>query len=109
MCQSTVWSCSLTGKSNLTYAEALESEENARKLLSSFPKTLVGPVLFVASKTKRTGFLDMAEDVFLFVKDRFFIGESVESVSSGYKWKNGRVVEVIPPTQEQIKQAQKNG
>lgn len=104
-----VWSCSLTGKTNLTYAEALESEENARKVLSRFPLKLKVPVLFVANKTKRTGFFDMAEDVFLFVKDRYFIGESVESVSSGYKWKNACVVEIIPPTDEQIKEAQKNG
>lgn len=104
-----VWSCSLTGKSNLTYAEALESEENARKTISHFPEELKLPLLFVASKTKRTGFVDMAEDVFIFVKDRFFIGERVEIASSGYKWKDARVREVIPPTEEQIKQEQKNG
>lgn len=104
-----VWSCCLTGKSNLTYAEALESEENARRMLSRFPVELKVPVLFVASKTKRTGFLDMAEDVFLFVKDRYFVGESVESASSGYKWKDARVIEVIPPSEDEIKQTQKNG
>lgn len=104
-----VWSCALTGKSNLTYAEALESEENARRMLSCFPQELKVPLLFVASKTKRTGFLDMAEDVFLFVKDRYFVGERVESTHSGYKWKDARVLQVLPPTEEQIKQAQNNG
>lgn len=31
LCNSLVWSCSVTGKSNLTYDEAVESEKKARK------------------------------------------------------------------------------
>ena len=31
LCNSLVWSCAVTGKSNLTFEEALESEEKARK------------------------------------------------------------------------------
>jgi len=31
LCNSMVWSCAVTGKSNLTFEEALESEEKARK------------------------------------------------------------------------------
>lgn len=38
LCNSLVWSCSLTGKPQLTYQEALQSEENARMLLKTFPK-----------------------------------------------------------------------
>ena len=30
LCNSLVWSCSVTGKSNLTYDEAVESEQKAR-------------------------------------------------------------------------------
>lgn len=33
-----VWCCSLTGKPQLTYQEALQSEENARVLIKTFPK-----------------------------------------------------------------------
>jgi bromodomain adjacent to zinc finger domain protein 1A len=35
-----VWSCSLTGKANLTFQEALDSEKGARKLLKGFPKAV---------------------------------------------------------------------
>ncbi len=31
LCNSLVWSCAVTGKSNLTFEEALESEEKAKK------------------------------------------------------------------------------
>ena len=38
LCNSLVWSCSITGKSNLTFEEALESEEKARKRIGNLPK-----------------------------------------------------------------------
>lgn len=104
-----VWSCSMTGKSNLTYAEALQSEGNAKRMLKGFPSELKVPVLFIANKTKRTAFGDMAEDVFLFVKDRYFVGENVETTFSGHKWRDSHVLQVLPPTEDEIKQAQKNG
>ncbi|RAL39826.1 hypothetical protein DM860_013027 [Cuscuta australis] len=40
-----IWTCKLTGKSNLTYAEALASEEAAGKEAQQFPKELMEPVL----------------------------------------------------------------
>jgi hypothetical protein len=38
LCNSMVWHCSLTGKSNLTFQEALDSEKSARQLLKAFPR-----------------------------------------------------------------------
>ena len=40
-----VWSCQLTGKTNLKYAEAVESEKQALESLQSFPKYFQKPVL----------------------------------------------------------------
>lgn len=97
-----VWSCSLSGKSGLTYAEALESEENARRSLRDFPKELQVPVLFLASKTKRTALGDMTEDVFMFVKDHYFIGEKVEAAFSANKWKESRITQVFAPTESEV-------
>jgi len=37
LCNSLVWSCSITDKPNLTYQEALDCEKSARKRLSNFP------------------------------------------------------------------------
>lgn len=98
-----VWSCSITGKSGLTYAEALESEENAKRTLRDFPKELKVPVLYLATKTRRTAFGDMAEDVFTFVKDHFFIGETVEASFGNNKWKDSQIIQVIAPTEAEIK------
>lgn len=92
----------MTGKSNLTFEEALESEEAARKSISEFPVELRIPVLYVATKTKRTGFGEMAEDVFLYCKDRYFIGEKVESSFTSNKWVESHVLQVIAPNEEEI-------
>lgn len=97
-----VWSCSMTGKSNLTYAEALNSERAARKSIQDFPYELRTPVLYLACKTKRTAFSDMVEDVFSFVKDRYFVGEIVESTFTENNWRESHVLQVIAPTEEQI-------
>ncbi len=48
LCNSLVWGCEETGKTGLTYVEALESEKNAKKLLNDFP-TEVRTVDFVSS------------------------------------------------------------
>ncbi|KAL1122829.1 hypothetical protein AAG570_003155 [Ranatra chinensis] len=37
LCNSLVWSCSLTGRSHLTYQEAVASEERVKRLLKRFP------------------------------------------------------------------------
>ena len=34
LCNSLVWSCSVTGKSGLTYEEAVDSEQKAKKRIS---------------------------------------------------------------------------
>uniref|UniRef100_A0A182MPN3 Bromodomain adjacent to zinc finger domain protein 1A n=1 Tax=Anopheles culicifacies TaxID=139723 RepID=A0A182MPN3_9DIPT len=77
---SMVWSCAMTGRPNLTYSEALESEKAARKLLKTFPAAVKGPFLLVASHTQRTSINEMHEDVYSFVKDRMFKGETVDAM-----------------------------
>lgn len=37
LCNSLVWACEETGRSGLTYIEAVECEKNAKKLLNEFP------------------------------------------------------------------------
>lgn len=103
-----VWTCCMTGKNNLTYAEALNSENAARKSIRDFPAELRAPVLYLASKTKRTGFTEMSEDVFSYVKDRFFAGEIVESCFTVNEWRESHVLQVIAPNEEQVKADAKN-
>ncbi|CAH1123750.1 unnamed protein product [Ceutorhynchus assimilis] len=97
LCNSQVWTCYMTGKSNLTYLEAQESEDQARKLLEGFAQDLKVPILYIASLTKRTSFGDMADDVFLYTKDRYFVGENIEACLTGNKWKDCHIISVIAP------------
>lgn len=104
-----VWTCAMTGKANLTYQEALECEENAKQSLKEFPIELRIPILYLASKTQRTSFGEMAEDVFMYVKDRYFTGENLETSFTGSKWKDSHVLQVIAPSAEKLKGIPKNG
>lgn len=78
LCNSLVWSCALTGRAGLTYLEALESERRARQSLKSFPASLVVPLLHLAAISRCSRLSDLCEDVYLFIKNRFFPGEAVE-------------------------------
>jgi bromodomain adjacent to zinc finger domain protein 1A len=37
------------------------------------------PTLYIASLAQRTSFLDLVEDVWGFMKDRYFVGENLEA------------------------------
>uniref|UniRef100_A0A3B4XGX0 Bromodomain adjacent to zinc finger domain 1A n=1 Tax=Seriola lalandi dorsalis TaxID=1841481 RepID=A0A3B4XGX0_SERLL len=78
LCNSLVWSCALTGRAGLTYLEAVESERRAKQSLQSFPQSLVVPLLHLAALSRRCRLTELCEDVYTFVKDRFFPGETVD-------------------------------
>ncbi|XP_013069196.2 bromodomain adjacent to zinc finger domain protein 1A-like isoform X1 [Biomphalaria glabrata] len=96
LCNSLVWSCALTGKSGMTFQEATECENRAKKNLSTFQDSLKKPLLYLASLTQRSRLNDLNDDVFVFAKDRFFIGETLEYIS-GSQRKACRVIGVNPP------------
>lgn len=103
LCNSLVWQCSLTGRPQLTFEEALKSEQNAKQNLKDFPMELKVPVLYLASKTHRTGILDLVEDVYIYVRDRYFVGETVEvSLTEGGPWTDAYVLHVIAPSEEDL-------
>uniref|UniRef100_A0A182Q110 Bromodomain adjacent to zinc finger domain protein 1A n=1 Tax=Anopheles farauti TaxID=69004 RepID=A0A182Q110_9DIPT len=72
-----VWSCTMTGRTNLTYAEARASEKSAKYKLKNLPTALKGPLLLIASHTKRSSIFELAGDVYGYAKDVFFKGETV--------------------------------
>ena len=88
--------------------EAVQSEESARKSLRDFPVELHVPVLLVAGATKRTGFIEMMEDVYMYVKDRFFVGENVEACFSN-RWKSYHILQVIFENEKKNEQIKCNG
>ncbi|XP_072750012.1 bromodomain adjacent to zinc finger domain protein 1A isoform X1 [Anoplolepis gracilipes] len=103
LCNSLIWSCSITGRTNMTFEEALQCEENAKKSLKEFPMELRIPILYLASKTNRSSFNEMIEDVFQFARDRYFVGEMVEASFTEDNWCDCHVLQVIVPTESQIK------
>lgn len=88
LCNSLVWTCSLTGKSGLTFQDAQESEEAARQWVRVFPRVLRRPALFVTDLTSRGRLADLVDDVFNFVKDRFFVGEELDYVYNNKRYVN---------------------
>ncbi|XP_028157574.1 bromodomain adjacent to zinc finger domain protein 1A, partial [Ostrinia furnacalis] len=97
---SMVWTCEMTGKNNLTYAEALESEKAARRLLKDFPMELRIPILYLAVQTNRCSFAEMSEDIFNFVRERYFVGETVEACLEGDLWREAHVLSVTAQKQQ---------
>uniref|UniRef100_A0A8C9TC76 Bromodomain adjacent to zinc finger domain protein 1A n=1 Tax=Scleropages formosus TaxID=113540 RepID=A0A8C9TC76_SCLFO len=97
LCNSLVWSCAVTGKPGLTYQEALESEKRARQSLQSFPSALVVPLLHLASLTHRTRLQEICDDVYSYVKDRFFAGETVDVVTHSGVRQQCRILEIQSP------------
>lgn len=95
---SVVWQCALTGRPELTYSEALASEKTARKLLRQFPSALRGPVILVASRTKRAGLKELLDDVFNIIKDRYFKDEKLDVMNeSGKGCRFCKIVDIVKP------------
>lgn len=102
MLNSTVWTCALTSRPQLTYAEALESERDARRVLRNFPYELKAPLLYIAGCTQRSGILEMVDDCISFMSTRFFREEHVsvqEKISGREKdvWRDCEVLAVLSP------------
>ncbi|CAL1546882.1 unnamed protein product [Lymnaea stagnalis] len=102
LCNSLVWSCAITGRSGMTFQEAEECEEKAKKNLATFQDSLKKPLLFLATLTHRSRLNDLNDDIFLFAKDRFFIGETLDYVS-GNQRNPCKVIGVVPPREAKSK------
>lgn len=96
---STVWTCALTSRPNLTYTEALDSEKEARRVLRRFAYELKAPLVFIASLTKRRRITDLVDDVFGYVSNRFFREESV-NVQEKEHIRECEILSIVYPTGE---------
>ncbi|XP_062863386.1 bromodomain adjacent to zinc finger domain protein 1A isoform X2 [Trichomycterus rosablanca] len=97
LCNSLVWSCAITGRPGLTYQEALESEKKAKLHLQSFPSNLLLPLLHLTALTHRSRLHEICDEVYSFVKDRYFLGEMVDVVSHSGARRHCQILEVIYP------------
>ncbi|CAG0919557.1 unnamed protein product [Notodromas monacha] len=100
-CKSLLWTCELTMTPKLTYPEALESERKAMECLKSIPISLKRGMLFAVAQTKRQRLVDLWEDIYNFVKDRYFVGEEVEALVNG-QWSNCSILNVVSPTEAEL-------
>ena len=85
LCNSLVWSCEHSGKPNLTYKEALDSEEQILKSVRNFPTPLKYAVLMLVHHTRRSKIQVITDEIFDYIKNRFQKDEKVE-VKLKDKW-----------------------
>ncbi|XP_061898479.1 bromodomain adjacent to zinc finger domain protein 1A-like [Entelurus aequoreus] len=97
LCNSLVWSCALTGRAGLTYLEAVESERRAKQSLRNFPPALMAPLLHLAALGRRCRLSELCEDVLAFVKERFFVGETVDVGRHDSDRHACEILQVLPP------------
>eukprot|EP00250_Pteridium_aquilinum_P010427 c1937_g1_i1 orf=457-2190(+) len=74
-----IWTCKYTGKSNLTYEEALDSEGKATERVQQFPREFMGPVLQLV-QFSMLRLEDLVSAILKAFKDRFVPGEEVVCV-----------------------------
>lgn len=90
----------MTGRPGLTYQEALESEKKARQNLQSFPEPLIVPVLYLTNLTHRSRLHEICDDIFAYVKNRYFVEETVEVIRNNGSRLQCRILEVLPPSHQ---------
>ncbi|KAI4343507.1 hypothetical protein L6164_010847 [Bauhinia variegata] len=68
-----VWMCKVTGKTGLTYEEALLSEKRATEKVQQFPKELIPPALRIIQYSMLS-LKDLADAVAAKLQERLFVG-----------------------------------
>ncbi|KAL5818849.1 hypothetical protein ACOSQ3_022787 [Xanthoceras sorbifolium] len=71
-----VWVCKSTGKTNLTYEEALVSEKHAAEKVQELPKELVAPALRII-QFSMLSLKDLADTIATKLQERLFVGAEV--------------------------------
>ena len=80
LCNSMVWTCELTGKPNLSYVQAVESEAEAKKQLGAFPDCYRRAALSLIHNIKRTNIRMFVDEAVSFYRERFIVGEVVDLI-----------------------------
>ncbi|XP_026662028.2 DDT domain-containing protein DDB_G0282237-like isoform X2 [Phoenix dactylifera] len=68
-----VWTCKVTGKTNLTYEEAFVSERRAMEKVQQFPKELMAPVLHMIQYSSLS-LKDLVNEIYIKLQERLFEG-----------------------------------
>ncbi|XP_054154531.1 bromodomain adjacent to zinc finger domain protein 1A-like [Oppia nitens] len=100
---SMVWTCEVTGRQGLTFAEAVESERKGHEMLATFPAGIKIPSLFLMRYLCETNINAIVDKIYAFINNRYFIAEDIEIIIHSKKRIKGRVFRVIAPTDAQVK------
>lgn len=68
-----VWSCKVTGKTGLTYEEAIVSEQRATEKFLQFPKEFMTPALKIIQYSKSYSCLSWTEKIYFDVMPFLFV------------------------------------
>ncbi|KAI8333471.1 ATP-utilizing chromatin assembly and remodelling N-terminal-domain-containing protein [Chlamydoabsidia padenii] len=96
-----IWQCEFTGRSNLTYSKALESERLQNETVQNkLPKGLQRAILERAQfQTARL--IDVVDDVYGYLSDRFVLGEQVDCIWDDNLYYSAIVLKA-PPLVDQV-------
>ncbi|OTF75420.1 bromodomain adjacent to zinc finger domain protein 1A-like protein, partial [Euroglyphus maynei] len=95
---SLLWTCSVTGRTGLTYSEALKSEQESKALLSTIPTVLQKVMLHLMTYMNNFSTNVTLSILIEYTNLRYFIGEHVQiSPKNKNKRINGIIRDVIPP------------
>ncbi|XP_024534608.1 DDT domain-containing protein DDB_G0282237 [Selaginella moellendorffii] len=93
-----VWTCKVTGKTNLDYEQALSSESKASELVQNFPKEFIGPVLRMVQFSPSC-VSDLVDRIHKRFKDHFVEGEVLDGVCDG-SVRTCKILRVLEENQE---------
>ncbi|KAL8199988.1 hypothetical protein R6Q57_011327 [Mikania cordata] len=96
-----IWTCKSTGKSNLTYEEALVSEKQANEKVQQFPKELMEPVLRDV-QFSMLPLRDLVGSIAAKLKERLLVGTEI------YGRKNNRIYpcKIVKVIDEEVEKTQ---
>ena len=85
LCNSLVWSCEITLKHGLTYEEAVESEQEAKKIVKQVPQPIKRGIITLVHYTRHSRLDNLCDEVFYYIRDRYQEGEEIEVKYKGQK------------------------
>lgn len=68
----------MTGQQNLTYQEAVDSENEAKHSMSLLPELYKEAILWLIHQRPHTNMKSILEKVYHYFKERFLVGEELD-------------------------------
>lgn len=95
------WTCAITGKGELTFQEALESEAMAQETINSISPGLQKALLLLTHTITTGKFNDIVHFLTVYSSQRFFLGEKVVA-NTMFGKRDALIARVIPPSKSAL-------